>query len=152
MITVQGKQIETDAFGYLLNIADWNEDVARHIAQLEGVELNEAHWEVIYFVRDFYQEYNTSPAIRMLVKAMSEKLGVDKGNSRYLQRLFPDGPAKQATKLTCRCQFPPCASFSNPKPLIKLTSGISFFCVPLRGLIFIAIISPVFILTLLFVT
>ena len=83
MITVKGKQIETDAFGYLLNIVDWNEDVAKHIAQLEGVELTDAHWEVIYFVRDFYQEYNTSPAIRMLVKAMSEKLGVDKGNSRY---------------------------------------------------------------------
>ena len=70
MITVQGKQIETDTFGYLLNIADWNEEVAKHIAQLESVELTEAHWEVIYFVRDFYQEYNTSPAIRMLVKAM----------------------------------------------------------------------------------
>ena len=37
MITVQGKQIETDASGYLLNIADWNEDVAKHIAQLEDV-------------------------------------------------------------------------------------------------------------------
>ena len=99
MITVQGKQIETDASGYLLNIADWNEEVAKHIAQLEGVELTNAHWEVIHFVRDFYQEYNTSPAIRMLVKAMSEKLGEYKGNSRYLQRLFPDGPAKQPTKL-----------------------------------------------------
>ena len=99
MITVQGKQIETDTSGYLLNIDDWNEEVAKHIAQLEGVELTDAHWEVIHFVRDFYQEYNTSPAIRMLVKAMSEKLGTDKGNSRYLQRLFPDGPAKQATNL-----------------------------------------------------
>ena len=56
--------------------------MAKHIAQLEGVELTDAHWEVIHFVRDFYQEYNTSPAIRMLVKAMSEKLGADKGNSR----------------------------------------------------------------------
>ena len=37
MITVQGKQIETDAFGYLLNIADWNEYVAKHIANLEDV-------------------------------------------------------------------------------------------------------------------
>ena len=37
MIAVQGKKIETDAFGYLLNIADWNEDVAKHIAQLESV-------------------------------------------------------------------------------------------------------------------
>ena len=44
---------------YLI-LLDWNEDVAKHIAQLEDVELTEAHWEVIYFVRDFYQEYNTS--------------------------------------------------------------------------------------------
>ena len=103
MITVQGKQIETDAFGYLLNIADWNEDVAKHIAQLEGIELTDAHWEMIYFVRDFYQEYNTSPAIRMLVKAMSEKLGADKGNSRYLQRLFlTDQLSKQPNWRVCQ--------------------------------------------------
>lgn len=99
MIEVQGKQIETDSSGYLTDIADWNEAVAEAIAQRENIELSPAHWEVIYFVRDFYQEYNTSPAIRMLVKAMADKLGADKGNSRYLQRLFPDGPAKQATKL-----------------------------------------------------
>ncbi|OOF87359.1 TusE/DsrC/DsvC family sulfur relay protein [Rodentibacter ratti] len=99
MIEVQGKQIETDLSGYLTNTHDWNEDVAKAIAQQENIELSPAHWEVIYFVRDFYQEYNTSPAIRMLVKAMADKLGADKGNSRYLQRLFPEGPAKQATKL-----------------------------------------------------
>lgn len=99
MLNVNGIEIETDNSGYLLNSAQWNEDIARAIAQLEHIELTEAHWEVIYFVRDFYQEYNTSPAIRMLVKAMAEKLGADKGNSRYLQRLFPEGPAKQATKL-----------------------------------------------------
>ena len=99
MLNVNGIELETDNSGYLLNSAQWNEDVARAIAQLEKIDLTDAHWEVIYLVRDFYQEYNTSPAIRMLVKAMAEKLGADKGNSRYLQRLFPDGPAKQATKL-----------------------------------------------------
>ena len=99
MLNINGMEIETDKDGYLLNSQQWNKDVARSIAQLESIELTDAHWEVIYFVRDFYQEYNTSPAIRMLVKAMTEKLGVDKGNSRYLQRLFPEGPAKQATKL-----------------------------------------------------
>ena len=99
MLNINGMEIETDKDGYLLNSQQWNKDVARSIAQLESIELTDAHWEVIYFVRDFYQEYNTSPAIRMLVKAMTEKLGEDKGNSRYLQRLFPEGPAKQATKL-----------------------------------------------------
>lgn len=92
-------EIPTDAFGYLLDLTQWNRDVALAIAEKENLQLTDAHWEVIYFVRDFYQEYKTSPAIRMLVKAMAQKLGEDKSNSRYLQRLFPDGPAKQATKL-----------------------------------------------------
>ena len=99
MLNINGIEVKTDKDGYLLNSQQWNEDVARSIAQLENIELTDAHWEVIYFVRGFYQEYNTSPAIRMLVKAMAEKLVSDKGNSRYLQRLFPEGPAKQATKL-----------------------------------------------------
>ena len=99
MLEVNNKHIETDASGYLLNIDDWNIEVAQAIAKLENLELTDAHWEIIHFVRAFYQEYKTSPAIRMLVKATAQKLGEDKGNSRYLQRLFPEGPAKQATKL-----------------------------------------------------
>ncbi len=99
MLEVNQIQIETDAAGYLLDLTQWNKDVALAIAEKENLQLTEAHWEVIYFVRSFYEEYKTSPAIRMLVKAMAQKLGEDRGNSRYLQRLFPEGPAKQATKL-----------------------------------------------------
>lgn len=99
MLEVNQIQIDTDAQGYLLDHQQWNQAVALAIAEKENLVLTDAHWEVIYFVREFYQEYNTSPAIRMLVKAMAQKLGEDKGNSRYLQRLFPEGPAKQATKL-----------------------------------------------------
>ncbi|CAM3771525.1 MULTISPECIES: TusE/DsrC/DsvC family sulfur relay protein [Avibacterium] len=99
MLNINDTTIETDNEGYLLDLTQWTPEVALAIAEKEGLSLTEAHWEVIYFVRDFYQEYNTSPAIRMLVKAMAQKLGEDKGNSRYLQRLFPEGPAKQATKL-----------------------------------------------------
>ena len=69
------------------------------LAEQEGIVLSSEHWEVIPFVRDFYLKYNTSPAMRALVKAMANELGSDKGNSRYLFRLFPEGPAKQATKL-----------------------------------------------------
>jgi sulfur relay protein, tusE/dsrC/dsvC family len=68
------------------------------MAERDGITLTPEHWEIIQLVREFYQEYKTSPAIRMLVKVMSQKFGEEKGNSRYLQRLFPDGPAKQATK------------------------------------------------------
>lgn len=94
-----GKHIEVDSEGYLKNRDDWSEALAEAIARLEGITLSDAHWEVVRFVRAFYLEYNTSPAIRMLVKAMAQKYGEEKGNSRYLFRLFPDGPAKQATKI-----------------------------------------------------
>lgn len=99
MLVVENIELETDAQGYLKNSQDWTPAVAEAIAVQEQIELTDAHWEVIRFVRDFYLEYKTSPAIRMLVKAMGQKFGPDKGNSRYLYRLFPDGPAKQATKL-----------------------------------------------------
>lgn len=95
----EGKEIERDAQGYLKSTADWSEALATLLAEEEAIELTEAHWEVVRFVRAFYLEFNTSPAVRMLVKAMAQKYGEEKGNSRYLFRLFPKGPAKQATKI-----------------------------------------------------
>lgn len=93
------KKIETDSFGYLVNFEEWLEELTPTLAEQESITLTESHWEVVHFVRAFYLEFNTSPAIRALVKAMAQKLGPDKGNSRYLHRLFPKGAAKQATKL-----------------------------------------------------
>ena len=99
MLEFNNKKIETDKQGYLLDLNDWCEELAPIIAEQENITLSEQHWEVVHFVRDFYIEYNTSPAIRMLVKAMAQKLGEEKGNSMYLYKLFPKGPAKQATKI-----------------------------------------------------
>lgn len=93
-----GKNIATDKQGYLVNFKEWDENLANDIALLDEVLLSEAHWEVIRFVRNFYLTYNTSPAIRALTKAMKAEFGEEKASSRYLFRLFPDGPAKQATK------------------------------------------------------
>lgn len=99
MIEFNGKQYQTDKHEYLANIEDWSEELAIHIATLENITLTDNHWEVVNFVRDFYKEYKTSPAIRLLVKAMAKELGSDKGNSIYLYKLFPKGPAKQATRI-----------------------------------------------------
>ncbi|MGV3000920.1 TusE/DsrC/DsvC family sulfur relay protein [Vibrio sp. E150_018] len=99
MYQYNDKTIETDKEGYLLNHTDWQEDLVPMIAEQEGIELTDAHWEVILFVRNFYLEFNTSPAVRMLVKAMAKEHGPEKGNSKYLFTLFRKGPAKQATKL-----------------------------------------------------
>lgn len=99
MIEFNNTEIETDKQGYLLDHTLWQPELAPIIAEQEGIVLSDAHWEVVNFVRDFYLEYNTSPAIRMLVKAMAKALGEEKGNSMYLYKLFPKGPAKQATKI-----------------------------------------------------
>lgn len=95
----QGHTLATDKQGYLLNYTDWDESLVVFLAEKENIEMTESHWEVVRFVREFYLEFDTSPAIRALVKAMANKYGQEKGNSRYLHRLFPKGPAKQATKL-----------------------------------------------------
>src|SRR5471030_1718847 len=99
MLGFASREIETDAQGYLKNSTDWDEALAPLLAEQEDITLTDAHWEVVRFVREFYLEFNTSPAIRMLVKAMGQNYGEEKGNSRYLFRLFPEGPAKQATKI-----------------------------------------------------
>jgi len=98
-IEFEQNKIETDKFGYLLNVQDWHEQLTPILAEQENIQLTDNHWEVVKFVREFYLEFNTSPAIRALVKAMAVKFGPEKGNSRYLHRLFPKGAAKQATKL-----------------------------------------------------
>lgn len=95
----EGQQYPTDNQGYLLDSTLWSEQLATEIAKLESVEMTESHWQVVFFVREFYLEFNTSPAIRALVKAMQKKFGAELINSRYLYRLFPEGPAKQATKI-----------------------------------------------------
>ena len=99
MLKINDIEIETDKEGYLINHLDWSEHIAQILAEQESIVLSASHWEVINFVRNFYEDYNTSPAMRMLVKAMGKALGSDKGNSIYLYTLFPKGPAKQATKI-----------------------------------------------------
>lgn len=97
-INFNGNDVATDQQGYLLDYTLWEEALGNEIALQDNVELTDAHWEVIHFVRQFYLTYNTSPAIRALTKAMKAEFGEEKASSRYLFRLFPDGPAKQATK------------------------------------------------------
>lgn len=99
MIEHAGKSFEVDEEGYLVNLADWDENVAAYLAQEEKVEMSQSHWEVVNFLREYYGEYQIAPAIRVLTKAVAKKLGPDKGNNKYLYELFPYGPAKQACKI-----------------------------------------------------
>ncbi len=97
-LEVNGQSYETDEEGYLADLSQWQPDLAEAMATADGAELSEYHWEVINFLREYYEEYQIAPAVRVLTKAIGKKLGKDKGNSKYLYELFPYGPAKQACK------------------------------------------------------
>jgi tRNA 2-thiouridine synthesizing protein E len=99
MFDYNGTSIATDAEGYLKDYTQWEEAMIPVLAEHEGIVLTDDHLEIILFVREFYLEFKTSPAVRMLVKAVAKAHGPEKGSSKYLFTLFREGPAKQATKL-----------------------------------------------------
>jgi len=88
-----------DKEGFLRKLEDWNPDVAQQIATGEGIELGDAHWEIIDLLRNYYREFDASPAMRPLVKYCALKLGPDKSKSIYLLSLFPGSPAKIGSKI-----------------------------------------------------
>ena len=94
-----GHTIDHDEEGYITNLADWNKELAELIAESENIDMTDEHWEVVNFLRDYYEEYQIAPAVRVLIKAIKKTMGKDKGNNKYLYELFPYGPAKQACKI-----------------------------------------------------
>lgn len=100
--------MDTTEQGFLLNPADWNENVAQQLAALNNIKLSAEHWEIILFIRRYYQQFKHLPNARVFTKAIAKELGVAKGNSRYLHQLFPDGPLKYACKLAGLPKPPTC--------------------------------------------
>jgi len=98
-IEVNGKSYETDEEGYLVNLGEWDVDVANYIAGTENITMTDQNWEVVNFLREYFEEYQIAPAVRVLTKAIGKKLGPEKGTSEYLYGLYPYGPGKQACKI-----------------------------------------------------
>ncbi|HQV21775.1 MAG: TusE/DsrC/DsvC family sulfur relay protein [Moraxellaceae bacterium] len=108
-VVLAGHNIAIDEDGYLLDYKDWTPDIARALAQQQAVTLNEAHWEIINAIRDFYNQYQRSPTTRVLLKYLTQQLGTQKGSSIYVMQLFGSGtPAKSIAKLAGLPKPPNC--------------------------------------------
>lgn len=93
---INGVELDTDGEGYLLE-PDYSEEAVNVIAAAEGINLTDAHREVVNYLRDQYREHGHTPNFRNMLKGFGEiRAGVD---SKYLYDLFPLGPAKQACKV-----------------------------------------------------
>lgn len=97
-IDVNGLQYPIDLQGFLKNRLSWTPDVAKEFAAQDGVDLHDEHWEVIQYFREYYEDYNIPPPMRMVVRVFKKKFGDENANSRYLHQLFPGGPTRTASK------------------------------------------------------
>ncbi|GFO70932.1 tRNA 2-thiouridine synthesizing protein E [Bathymodiolus japonicus methanotrophic gill symbiont] len=107
-LVLHGIRVAINEQGFLLDMRDWNEQLAVHLADIEGIVLTEAHWEILHFIRGFYLEYKYLPNARVFSKAIKNQLGADKANSRYLLKLFPEGPLKYSCKIAGLPKPPSC--------------------------------------------
>ena len=87
----------TDDEGYLIDPADWSEQLAEVLAQQESIALTEPHWDAIRFMREFYQEHQVIPDVRFVVRHLAARFGAASRNMMF--ELFPYGYVKQACRI-----------------------------------------------------
>lgn len=99
-LLVNGCEVLTDSEGYIANLDEWSEDFVRAQAREEGLTLTDEHWQVIRYLRDYYQEHGVQAQVRMMIKHFAKAWGPERGNNRYLHDIFPrGGPQKQGNRL-----------------------------------------------------
>ena len=97
-IEFEGQQYPTDVQGFLKKRLSWSQDLGRHMALIDGVTLTPEHWEIIHYFREYYEDYNIPPPMRMVIRVFKKAFGEPNANSRYLLQLFPEGATKAASK------------------------------------------------------
>ena len=98
VIELNGVSYPVDRQGFLKKRLTWNRNLAKYIAGLDDVELTTEHWEIINYFREYYEDYNVPPPMRMVMRVFKKAFGETNANSRYLYKLFPEGPTKPASK------------------------------------------------------
>jgi TusE/DsrC/DsvC family sulfur relay protein len=91
--------VPTDDEGYLLDPGDWTEEVAEKFARRERLTLSALHWNVLRFMRRYFEERQIAPDARFVVKYLAEEQGLGADARKRLFELFPYGYVKQACKI-----------------------------------------------------
>ena len=102
-LEIDGRTIETDEEGYLLNTDDWDERVMEALAEREGITLTHVHRGLVKYFRDYYEDHMTHPSMRRLLLTKGAEHGHsfrdEKHYEHFLYELFPKGPIQEITKL-----------------------------------------------------
>lgn len=81
-----------------VDLQGWDKEQGQRNAEREGLELSDAHWEVVYQLRDYYLEQGPPGSGRELGD-MLDNAFADQGGRKYLRRLFPEGPVAQGMRI-----------------------------------------------------
>jgi len=86
--TLAGHEFHVNEEGFLTVPAEWTEELGAALAAQIGIEMTDAHWEVVHFLRDDYGVTGETPTLRRV----STHAGVP---VKRLFALFPQKPAKK---------------------------------------------------------
>ena len=93
-------QSARDIEGYIVDPADWSQELARKLASEENLELSEDYWQVLEFMREYWLEHRVAPDVRHVIEFLVCEKGCDKKEAKkHLFDLFPYGYVKQACKI-----------------------------------------------------
>lgn len=85
---LNGHQIHVDQEGYLTEYSEWDDDLGKVLASQIGVDLTEAHWRVIHFLRDDFKTQGETATSRRV-----QAVGGFTVKEQFV--LFPKKPAKK---------------------------------------------------------
>jgi len=88
---------EVDAEGYLTDPNSWSETLANEFARQENIQLTDEHWNVIRFMREYYEKHQVIPDVRFAIKHLAVRSGKESRNRIF--ELFPYGYVKQACRI-----------------------------------------------------
>lgn len=80
-----------DGDGYLLNMGEWTPEIAKAMAEADGLELDDSKWEQIMKAREYYDEHSSVPPIRKFAKYIGQ-------DQKELFKMWMTGPMKPITK------------------------------------------------------
>jgi len=89
--TLANVEVNVTEEGYLEDMNQWNEDIARDIAKELNIELTDKHFEVLNYLREKTQAGET-----LTIRKVGKSGIVD---IKTLYKLFPKGPLKFSSKI-----------------------------------------------------
>ena len=89
--TLAGVSVNVNEEGYLTDFNQWNKEVGQGIAEQEGIEMTDRHWEVIDYLQDQHRK-----EVALSIRKVGKSGVVD---IKEFYQLFPNGPLKISTKI-----------------------------------------------------